>query len=158
MPTYDFCGDAIAGAMPPNPFIGHAFYAPLYRRLKVSEIIASDATMVAAGHIAINDIVQAIRVKAGYSLNACILRIITPGTASVTGEVGLAGGAEGIGSTPVALDAAAGTIYRTVEADTWDLGNVFTANDTIDVQFLIANCAVGDFELFVEGSQLILGS
>jgi len=157
MGTYDYTGDAVAGASPPNPFIGQAFRAPLYRRLKVSAIIADNAVMKAAGFIAINDIVQAIHVKAGYSLDACILRIITAGTATVTAEVGLAGGAEGIGSTPVAMDAAAGTMYRTIEADTWDLGKVFTTNDTIDVQFLIANCAVGDFELFVMGNQLLLG-
>jgi len=158
MATLDYTGSAVAGAYVPSTFTQKGGPAVLYRRLTIADIIAADTTMTANGYIATNDIIQAIHVAAGFSFDYAVLHIITACTATVTGEVGLAGGAEAIGSTPVDLAATAGTCYRTVEADSYDLGHVFTSNDTIDVQFLIANCLVGDLELFVIGNMLDLGS
>ena len=157
MPTLDFTGDAVAGAKAPNEFVSKIKKAFLHRQFKVADIIAADPTMAANGYIAANDIIQLLHVPAGFVVDWAVLRIITPGTATVTAEIGLAGGAELIGSTPVSLAAAAGTCYKTVEADSYDLGHIFTANDTIDMQVLIANLAVGEFELFVSGHQLVLG-
>jgi len=158
MPTLDYTGSAAAGAMPVSFFHQKAAPTVLHRRLKVSDIIAADATMTTNGYIALNDIIQAIHVPIGFSLDYGVLRIITAHTATVTAEVGLGGGAEIIGSTPVDMAAAAGTCYRTVEADSYDLGHVFTAADTIDIQYLIANVVVGDSELFVMGHMLYVSS
>jgi hypothetical protein len=154
MPTLDYTGSAVAGAQPDSLFHQKGGAVVLHRRMKVSDIIAADTTMTTNGYIAADDIVQALHVPKGFSVDYGVIHILTACTATVTLEVGLAGGAELIGSTPVAMDAAAGTWYRTVEADSYDLGHVFDANDTIDCQFLIANCAVGDFELFVVGHML----
>ena len=158
MATLAYLGDATTASHPPNPFAAKGKEVCLYRRLAVADIIAADATMTTNGYIAANDIIQAIPVQAGFFATLAILRIITAGTTSVTAEVGLAGGAELIGSTPVAMDAAANTAYGTIEADSYDLGHYFSAADTIDFQIGGANCAVGDFELFVFGKQLVLGS
>lgn len=157
MATLDFTGDAVAGAKAPNVMVAKGKESCLHRQFKVADIIAADPTMTANGYIAADDIIQLLHVPEGFDFDHAVLRIITPGTATVTAEVGLAGGAEMIGSTPVDMAAAAGTCYRTIEADSYDLGHVFTANDTIDIQFLIANVAVGEFELFVFGKQLSLG-
>lgn len=156
MATLDYTGDG--GSRPPNPFNQKAQPVVLYRRLKIADIIAADPTMTANGYIAANDIIEALDVPAGFLFERAVLRVITPCTATVTVEVGLAGGAEMIGSTPVDVNAAAGTAYVTIEADSYDLGHFFAAADTIDLQFLIANCLVGDLELFVFGQLLQLGA
>jgi hypothetical protein len=158
MATLDYTGSAVAGAAPPETFSGHAYYAPLYRRLAVADIIAADTTMTTNGYIAADDVVQAIHVTNGYSLDYAVLRIITAGTATVACDVGLAGGSELIAAAQGLMDATAGTCYRTLEAQSYDLGHVFTANDTIDVEYTVANCLIGDSELFIFGSQLVLGS
>ena len=154
MPTLDFTGSSVAGAYTPSLFHQAGGPVVLHRRMSVANIIAADTTMTTNGYIATNDIIQALHVPEGFSLNYGAIQIITPCTATVTLEVGLAGGAEVIGSTPVDAAAAAGTWYRTIEADGYDLGHVFADNDTIDVQFLIANCLVGDFDLFIVGDML----
>ena len=154
MATLDYTGSAAAGAYPPSQFHQKGGSAILYRRLKVSDIIAADTTMTTNGYIATNDIIQAIHVPIGFFAQSAVLRVITACTATVTLEVGLAGGAELIGSTPVDAAATAGTAYATIEADSYDLGHYFAAADTIDVQFLIANCLVGDLELWVLGHML----
>jgi hypothetical protein len=158
MATLDFTGDAVAGAPAPNETVQKVKPACLHRQFKVADIIAADATMTTNGYIAADDIIQLLHVPAGFVAEAAVLRVITAGTASVTFEVGLAGGAELLGSTPLAADATAGTCYKTIEADSYDLGHVFTANDTIDFQPGTANLATGEFELFVFGKQLVLGS
>ena len=156
MPTYDETGSAVAGALPQSLFHQVGASAYLHRRMTVADIIANHEQTTADGYIAINDILQVIHVPAGFSLNYVVLRIITPGTASATMSVGLGAGAEGLAAS--ALDAAAGTVYRTLEAQGWDLGKVFNANDTIDVQVLGANLAIGDFELFAVGDMLYFSS
>lgn len=154
MANLDFTGSSVAGAYPPSIFHQKGGPTILHRRMSVSDIIAADATMTTNGYIATNDIIYALHVPEGFSLNYGAIQIITPCTATVTLEVGLAGGAEVIGSTPVDMNAAAGTWYRTIEADSYDLGHIFADNDTIDCQFLIANCLVGDFDLFIVGEML----
>lgn len=154
MATLDYTGSAVAGAQPDSFFHQKGGPVVLHRRLKVSDIIAADTTMTTNGYIATNDIVKCLHVPKGFSFDYCALHILTACTATVTLEVGLAGGAEALGSTPVDAAAAAGTWYRTIEADTYDLGHVFAANDTIDMQFLIADCVIGDMELFVVGHML----
>jgi hypothetical protein len=154
MANLDYTGSSAAGAYPESMFHQKGGYTVLHRRMKVSEIIAADATMTTNGYIATNDVIYALHVPEGFSFNDCAIQIITPCTASVTVDVGLAGGAEMLGSGSEALDAAAGTWYRTLDADTYDFGHIFADNDTVDVQFKSANCAVGDFDLFVVGEML----
>lgn len=158
MATLAFLGSAAPTSKPPHGFAAKARDVVLHRQFKVADIIAADATMTTNGYIAANDIIQLLPVTAGFVAESAILRIITAGTASVTFEVGLAGGAELLGSTPLAADGTAGTCYKTIEADSYDLGHVFTAADTIDIQFGTANVVVGEFELWVFGRQLVLGS
>ena len=156
MATLDYTGSSVAGALPPNVYAANAYFAPLYRRLVVADIIAADTTMTSNGYITADDIIQAIHVSIGFAFLKAALRIITACTTSVNCEVGLAGGAEAIASMDV--DGTAGTITTTIETDSWAGGKVFYANDTIDVQFITANCVVGDLELFVLGHQLVLGT
>lgn len=154
MATLDYTGSAVAGAgIPLEHFAREGHF---YRRLKVSDIIAADDTMTSNGYITANDIIQAIHVPAGFVFDKAVIRIITACTASVNVEVGLAGGAEAIASFDA--DGAAGTCSATIETDSWAGGKVFTSNDTIDVQFITANCATGELELWVFGKQLELGT
>ena len=155
MPTYAFLGDATTASHPPNQFAAKAKDVCLYRRLKVADIIASNATMAAAGYIAANDVIQAIPVQEGFMARHALLRIITAGTASVTATVGIGGGAELIAAS--AMDAAAKTGYVTIDTDSYDLGHYFAAADTIDITFAAANVATGEFELFVFGKQIVPG-
>jgi hypothetical protein len=154
MANLDFTGSSVAGAHTPSFFNQNGGPVVLHRRMKVSEIIAADTTMTSNGYIAANDIIYALHVPEGFSFDYCAVQIITPCTASVTLEIGLAGGAEMLGSGSEAADAAAGTWYRTLEGDAYDMGYIFPDNDTVDVQFLVANCAVGDFDLFIVGHML----
>src|SRR4030067_1617879 len=100
MATLNYHGSAVAGAKPPNHVIGKAYFAPLHRRLTVADIIAADATMTTNAYIAANDIIQAIHVTAGYSLNYAVLRVIVAHTATVAFDVGPAGGEELIAAPP----------------------------------------------------------
>ena len=156
MATLDYTGDG--GTRPPNVYsqpnanIKDAFY---YRRLKVADIIAADADMTSNGYITANDIIQAIDVPIGFKFECAVIRIITACTADVNVEVGLAGGAEAIASFDA--DGSAGACACTIETDSWAGGKIFTSADTIDVQFITANCATGELELFVWGKLLTLG-
>jgi len=156
MATLDFTGDAVAGAHPPTRFEGgRSKRVDMYRRLKISDIIAADATMTTNGYITANDVIEAIHAPIGFWFEGALIRIITSCTASVNVEVGLDGGAEAIASFDV--DGSAGAAKATATGDTWAHGKYFAAADTIDVQFITANCVVGELELFVWGTQLVLG-
>lgn len=156
MATLDYTGDSVAGSGVPNEFIAKAIPVTLYRRLKVADIIAADTTMTTNGYITADDIIQALHVNEGFVFDKAVIRIITACTADVNVEVGLNGGAEAIASFDA--DGAAGACGVTIETDSFAGGKVFTANDTIDVQFITANCLVGELELFVFGKQLVLGT
>jgi hypothetical protein len=156
MTTYAFLGDAAATSKPPHMFAAKAHPVVLHRQFKVADIIASNATLTTNGYITADDIVTLLPMIDGLSLDKVILRVITAGTASVTADVGLAGGAEMIADA--ALDAAAGTRYRTTESETYDMGVEVAATDTLDIQFKVANIATGEFEIFAIGHMLKLGS
>jgi hypothetical protein len=154
MATLDYTGDGNTAA--PDPFSANSKEVTLYRRLKVATIIAADATMTSNGYIAIGDVIQAIDVPAGFVFDKAVMRIITACTTSANVEVGLDGGAEAIASFDV--DGTAGTCAATIETDSWAGGQVFTSADTIDVEFITANCVIGELELWVFGKMLKLGS
>jgi hypothetical protein len=157
MATIDYTGSSVTTAPPPCPHNQMGHPAVLYRRLNVADIIASNATMTANGYITADDIVQAIHIPVGFFFQHALWRIITPCTATVQLEVGLAGGAEAVAAN--LADAAAGIVYTTITSDTYGDGDgfYFKTADTIDVQFTVANCVVGDVELFVIGYMLELG-
>lgn len=156
MATIDYTGSSVAGALVPESFSAHAHRVVLYRRLTVADIIASDATMTTNGYITADDIVKCLHVGNGFLAERALIRIITAHTATVQCEVGIAGGAELIAAN--LLDAAAGTCYTTISTDSYADGHIFVAADTLDIQYLVANVVVGDSELFVWGSQLVLGT
>ncbi len=156
MTTLDFTGDAVAGAHPPTRFEGgRSKRVDMYRRLDIPTIIAASTTMTSNGYIASDDIIQAIHVPIGFWFEGALIRIITSCTTSVNVEVGLAGGAEAIASFDV--DGSAGVSAATLTGATWNHGKYFAAADTIDVEFITANCVIGLLELFVWGTQLVLG-
>ena len=154
MANLDYTGDGNTAA--PDPFSAPAKEVCYYRRLNVADIIAADATMTSTGYIAANDIIYAIDVPAGFVFDKAVIRIITPCTTSVDVEVGVAGGAEAIAAFDV--DGAAGTCSSTIETDSYAGGQVFTSADTIDVQFITADCEEGELELWVFGKVLKLGA
>lgn len=149
MATLDYTGDSVAGAGVPNSFISKGKPAILYRRLNVPDIIAADSTMTTNGYITADDIIQAIHIKDNFFAKRALVKIVTACTASVDIDVGLAGGDEFLATFSV--DGAAGTWDYTTDSDTYENGIMFTANDTIDVQFKTANCAAGCIDLYVEG-------
>lgn len=156
MATLDYTADGVAGASPPTQFMGgRSKRVDMYRRLKVSDIIAADATMTSNGYIAADDIIQALHVGIGFRFETAIFRVITVTTNACNVEVGVAGGAEALASMD--LDGSAGDTTTTIETDSWAGGKVFTAADTIDCQFITANVTDGEFELFVTGTQIVLG-
>lgn len=154
MALLDYTGSAAAGAQ--LALEHYAREGHMYRRLKTTDIIAADTTMTTNGYITADDIIQAIQVAAGFVFDKAVIRIITACTANVNVEVGDNGGAEAIASFDA--DGTAGTCSATIETDSWAGGKVFTSNDTIDVQYITANCVVGELELWVCGKQLVLGT
>lgn len=156
MATLDYTGSAAAGAFVPEQFAAMAYDACLYRRLTIADIIAADTTMTTNGYITADDIIQCLHVTDGFFFLKAAMRILTSCTATVNADTGLAGGVEAIASFDV--DGAAGTMLGTVETDAWAGGKIFAANDTIDVQFITANCAVGDLALWVWGHQMVIPS
>ena len=154
MAILDYTGDGNTAA--PDPFSAPSKEVTYYRRLNVADIIAADATMTSDGYITADDIIQAIDVPAGFVFDKAVIRIITACTTSVNVDVGLAGGVEAIASFDV--DGTAGTCLSTILTDSWAGGQVFTSADTIDVEFITANCEEGELELWVFGKVLKLGA
>lgn len=83
-----------------------------------------------------NDIIQAIPVKAGWLVLGVVVKMITAavGTAH-TADIGITGGAADGFDAAISLKGAAGTVTRTVPADTNAVagGLYITTADTIDV-------------------------
>ena len=154
MANLDYTGDG--GAYAPCSILSKAPLVCFYRRLKVADIIAADATMTTNGYITANDIIYALDIPIGFVFNQAILRIITSHTASVNCEVGLAGAAEMLATMD--MDGAAGVMTATLTGDSFAHGKCFYAADTVDVQYINANCVVGESELFVLGHMLVLGT
>jgi hypothetical protein len=148
MGTYDY---AIGNTAPKWNDVGRLIR--LQQVMNSAAIIASNATLTAAGLIAANDIIQCINVPAGFVVLHVGVHISTVGTTGSTVDIGLAGGTEVV----AALDVATATGYAVIEKDaTWGWDNtskLFTAADTIDVQYL-QNETVGQFTLTVTGYQL----
>jgi hypothetical protein len=152
MATYDFTKGS--GAIS-NLDYGRFFVARI--PIVVTEIIASDATLVAAAKITAADIIQLwdIPAKTVLLVSMAALKIVVAGTAGGTVDVGLAGGVELFSG--VSNAAAAGVIYTTAHNATWGTDNYgaydFESTDTIDIQF-IADETVGEMVLYLPGYYL----
>ena len=148
MPTYDFTKGAGA--------IDHRSFGKMFREkinIKVSEIIASNATLTANAKITAADVIQLWDIPADVVLlpGAC-LETVTAGSAGNTGDIGIAGGDEMFDG--VSLAATAGTLQVNLVGDDWGVNSVtaksFTATDTLDMVF-VADEIVGEWNLYVIG-------
>ena len=153
MGTTDFTGDG--GGYAPCSVLSASPLVCFYRRLNVADIIANDTTMTSNEYIAADDVVQVLDIPIGFVFNKAILRVITACTATVTVAVGLGSGEEAVAAMATGT---AGVMTSTVEGDSWAGGKCFYAADTIDVQYITANCVVGEAELFVLGHMIVLGT
>ena len=147
MGTYDY---AIGNTTP--KWDDHGGLIRLQQVMNAADIIASNATLTAAAKIMANDIIQAINVPAGFVALSVGVNVTTAGTAGGTVDIGLAGGSEVVAALDVVT-----TGYSVIAvAATWGFNNaskLFTADDTIDVQYL-ADETIGSFTITVVGYQL----
>ena len=142
MPTYDFTTGGPDGIH--NRDLGRKFATKV--DLKASEIIASDTTLTANGVIAANDIIQAYQVPALCIVEQVVANVVTAEGGVATVDIGLNGGTE----FHAALDINATGYTQGTIAD-----QLFSAGDTIDVQFL-AETDTAEIELFIVGTMLEL--
>jgi len=154
MATKDWTGDG--GTSAPDPHSAKSKDVCYYRRVVVADVIADDATMTTNGYITIADVLQIIDIPNGFVFDKAAIRIITATTAACNVEIGLNGGAEAIASFD--LDGSAGTMATTIETDSFAGGKVFYAADTIDAEIITANATDGDFEVWVWGKLVTLGT
>jgi hypothetical protein len=153
MPTYPYYDDAVAGAALPAEARRHDVV--LKKRMKTSDIVASDTTLTTNGVIAAADTIEAVRVPVGFVVQPSAMKIVTPEGGTLTVDVGVAGGDELFDGAN--LNQAAGTVILTLVGDDWgpDLltGYAITTADTIDVTYVNETDTV-DFWLYVKGFML----
>ncbi len=116
------------------------------------EVLATGYSNTSGGTaitLAANDIAEVLAISANTWVLGVTLTVVTAGTASMTGDVGLAGGAEFIAAT--ALDAAAGTTVASQATSAGSVavggGQFFSTADTIDLQMLVSTPAAGKYRL-----------
>jgi hypothetical protein len=110
--------------------------------LDVATIIATDTTMTANAYIAIDDVIQVMNWPKYYVPTHSYWETVTAGTASATGDLGLAGGQEI--DAGVAMDATAGTVVAASVPDA-NIDDVHAGGDTLDWEILTANLATGTY-------------
>lgn len=156
MATYDYT-EATAGS-PPSHLFHHKFVV-LERRLKASDIIASNTTLTTNAKITAGDVIQAIDVPAGFVFLGSLLYQVTPEGAAETVDIGVGGGDEIQDGASDNQTAGAGVL--TLVGDDWGPDNVtgrfFSADDTIDVTY-VSDTTVADMVLYVWGVLLNLPS
>jgi hypothetical protein len=110
------------------------------------------------GKITAADVIQLWDVPANTVLLPCLaaFKIVSPGTAAGTANIGIAGSTEMFSA--VALDSAAGSRVTCVADDaTWGTDNYggydFETTDTIDMTF-VADETIGSFVLYIPGYYL----
>lgn len=116
------------------------------------EVLATGYSNTAGGTaitLAANDIAEILAIPANTWVLGVTFTTLTAGTASMTGDVGLAGGVEFI--TATALDAAAGTTVASQATNSGSVavggGQFFSSADTIDLQMLVSTPAAGKYRL-----------
>lgn len=153
MATYAYVDGAVAGAALPAEARRHDVV--LKKRMKTSDIVASDTTLTTNGVIAAADVIQAVRLPVGFVVLPSAVKIVTPEGGTLTVDVGVGGGDELFDG--INLNQAAGTILLTLVADDWGPDNltgydVETA-DTLDVTYNNETDTV-DYWLYVKGFML----
>jgi hypothetical protein len=134
--TYDYTMGGTGGFL---SVFGRKFYV-ITRVMDVADIIASDATMAAAGKIAATDTIKAINVPDDTLVLGTVTRVMTACTdTTATVDVGDGDDVEGFDAA-VDITAAAGTNgWTNNDADAYSMqiasGKVYSAADTIDVLF-----------------------
>ena len=139
--------------------------AVLRRRVNVPALIATDFGKLAlasaptvgltsfAGFVGgSSDILNIFHIPAGTMIITAGVRIVTPGTTSVTGELGDGSNTAGWVATATAMDASANTVISTLNDETYggDIkqGHVYNAADTIDFLFAGATDILGVYDFF----------
>ena len=120
----------------------------------VTDIIAANATLTTNEKITASDVIALWDIPAGTVLlvSMASFLIVTPGTASNTANIGIAGSTEMFSGT--ALDSAANTLTQIAHNASWGTDNygayTFAATDTIDMVF-VADEVIGEFALYIPG-------
>lgn len=150
MGIYDLTKGAVAVSC--DDYLNGRFRARI--PVVVTEIIAANATLLAAEKITAADVIQLWDIPAGTVLEVCLctFKVVTPGTASNTANIGLAGSTEFFAA--IALDAAAGTLTCVPKDGGYGTDNYgavpFATTDTIDMTF-VADEIIGSFVIYVPG-------
>jgi len=148
MPTYDYTGDG-DGTIKGDFFRKSVL---MLRKMKVTDIVASDTTLMTNGVIAAGDIIQMIDIPAGFVLNSFFVKTVTPEGAALKADFGVAGGDEAIDNYD--LNQAAGTITLTGVADDWGrdnlMGYAFSTADTLDMNF-VSETDAGEWHVYIGG-------
>jgi len=149
MGTYNLtAGDTAISCMD----FGRFFCAKI--SIKVSEIIAANATLTANAKITAADVIQLWDIPADTVLlvSMATFKVVTPGTAAGTANIGIGGSNEFFPA--IALDAAAGTLTSVAKASGYGVDNYgavpYATTDTIDMTF-VADETTGEFELYIPG-------
>lgn len=122
--------------------------------IKVSEIIAANATLTANAKITAADVIQLWDIPADVVLlvSMATFKIVVAGTAAGTANIGIGGSNEFFPA--IALDAAVGTMTSVAKASGYGVDNYgavpYTTTDTIDMTF-VADETIGEFELYIPG-------
>lgn len=119
----------------------------------VEDIIAANATLLAAEKITAADVIQLWDVPDNVTLlpGLASLEISVAGTAANTVNVGIAGSNEMFSGVSIAT---AGVVFDVADDATWGTDNYgsysFVATDTIDMTF-VADEVTGEFYLYIPG-------
>lgn len=153
MPTYSYYDDAVSGAE--LPFEARRHNVVLKKRMKASDIIATNAVMVAAAKIAAGDTIEAIRLPADFIVMQGAIKMVTAEGGTATLDVGVGGGDELFDGANI--NSAAGTIILTLLGDDWGSATLYgydlEAADTLDCTY-VNDTDAADFYLYVRGWML----
>ena len=157
MAEYQFKGES--NALPYDAF----GFCVLRKRIDWPAMIATDFNKLAlssaptvgltsfAGFVAA-DILNVFHIPKGTWVLSGGIRISTPGTSSVTGELGIGGNTAALVATGSDLNAAADTVYYTVNDDAYGgdyfQGFPFNAADTIDLLGAGATDILGIYDVW----------
>ena len=149
MGTYDY---AIGGTTQPSQ-LRDAKLVVLKKVMKATDIIASNATLVAAAKITAGDIIQCINIPAGFVAIQAVVDVTAAGTAGNTVDVGTTGGDQWLDGIDIVTE----TVKLTLVGDDYGPDNVtgvsYAATDTLDVLY-VADEITGSFTVYLVGFML----
>ena len=149
MPTYIYTeGGAVI-----SDCLSKANLSVIKKTMKAADIIAANATLLAAGKITAADVIRAITVPPKFIALFTAIDVRVAGTAGNTINVGIAGGDEFQDGVDIVTIAVVATVLGDDYGSAVLFPKVFTATDTIDVTY-VADEIVGEFDLYVFGIDL----